>query len=176
MFPQAFPVVGRDDDDGLVQDPLFPEAFQDLPDEGIHVSDLAVVQPPRPPGILALVGLGRLVRGVGVVEMDPAEEPTVPVRFEPIEKGFGDLAPFTLDGIEADLLVLGEIEIVIVMTKTLAEAPAGIENEGADERARRSAFLLQDLGQSDIFGLQVEAAVVPDAVNVRIGPREDRGM
>ena len=78
---------------------------------------------------------------MGVVEVDPAEESAVPVRLEPVEKGLGDLAPFTLDGIEADLLVLGEIEIVIVIIETLVEAPAGIEDEGADERARRPAFL-----------------------------------
>ena len=176
MLAEALAVVGGDDDDRPVQDAFLPRPVDDLPDERVDIGDLAVVEAPRPAGEVALERLGGIIWGMRVVEMDPAEEAPVSEPFEPIQEGLDDLPSLALDGIEAGLLVLGQVEVVEVAVEALVQAPAGVEDEGADERARRPAFRPQDLGQGRFGRGQVEAAVVPDAVGERIGPGQDRGV
>ena len=127
---------------------------------------------------LALVargeGLGRLVGGVGVVEVDPGEEGLLLHRLQPGQGEVHHLVPLLLHGAEVDDLVLGQVEVVGVDVEALVEAPARVEHPRPHEGPGRVAGLLHPLRERRLRGVQEEAAVVADAVVRRDEPREDR--
>src|SRR4030042_462233 len=135
VLAKTLSMVSDDDDHRFLQQAFFPEALQNPADQVIRIGDLSVVEAVFLSLILSLVGLGRLIWSVGVIEVDPAEKPGRRVLLEPVKKCLNDFPALPLDGIQADLLVLGEIEIVVIIIETLIDAPAGIKDEGTDKGA-----------------------------------------
>ena len=124
---------------------VFVQPVEQLPDQGIGeqhlrvVGGLGVAADPRRPRLRRLVG------PVRVVEVDPGKEPFLLHPVHPVERRREDLVAGALHAVEADPLELAEVEVVEVAVETLVEPPAGVDDEGGDERAgpvprRRSAL------------------------------------
>ena len=71
VIAEALAVVAHDDDHRAVEEVLRVELRDEAADLRVDERDLAVV---RMPGVARLERLGRIVRGVRVVEMHPGEE------------------------------------------------------------------------------------------------------
>ncbi len=176
VFTQALSMVADDDHDCSLQHSLVFECLQDSADQGIRIGDLSVVKAVFPALVLSLERLGGLVRSMGVIKVDPAEKSLGSVLIIPLKEGLDDLPALPLDGIQADLFVLGEIEIIIVIIEALADTPTGIQDKGADEGAGCPPRLTGDFSQSHLVILQIKAAVVPDSMEERIASRKHGGM
>jgi hypothetical protein len=111
VLAQALPVVSDDDHDRLLKAAFSAEILQDPADQGIRIGDLAVVEAVFLSRISGPEGLGRLIRGVGVIEVDPAEKLLRRVLVEPLKKGLDDLAALTLDGIRLIFLYLAKSKL-----------------------------------------------------------------
>src|SRR5262245_44274217 len=70
MLAQSFAVVAHDDDDGIAVPAVLVEEGEELAEGGGGVGDLAVVGTAAVAGV---IGWGRLVRIVGIVEVHPDE-------------------------------------------------------------------------------------------------------
>ena len=100
-----------------------------------------------------------------VVEVHPGEERPLPVGAEPLEGLVHHLRARTLDRVHAGHVAeLLEVELVEVAVEALSDAPAPVEDEGANEAAGAVALVLEDLGQGHLLVAQVEAAVVSHSV------------
>jgi hypothetical protein len=119
LVPQALPMVAGDDDQRAVEKAFLLETVQDGPDVMVHIRDLAVV---GTVGELFPVGRRGLVGEMGIVIMDPAEEPAGRCLVEPVcEPGEGLLGPALLvHGLQG---LLG-LERIVVNVEAAAEAEA----------------------------------------------------
>ena len=89
VIVQTFAVIGADDDDGALVDPLRLQVIEQLADDGVGGGDLAVV------GIrvAAAERLGRVVRNVRLVDVEEVEKRRGVMRIDPLlGDGFGDVA------------------------------------------------------------------------------------
>ena len=171
VVAQALAVVGGEDDERALEQPLLAKPRREPPDHLVGVGDLGQVRLAR---IARGEGLGRVVGRVRVVEVDPGEEAPLADRLEPGERVVHDLVAGLLDRAERDHLVLGEVEIVGVLVEALGEAPLRLEHPGGHEGSRGKARLVQPLGERHLLLVQEEAAVVAHAVVGRHEASEDR--
>ena len=114
--------------------------------------------------VLGLEGLGRIVRRVRVVQVNPREEPPVLHRVDPRQGLVDHLVAGTLDVAQRAPAALRDVEVVEVLVESLVDAPLAVEDECGDEPAGREPLLLQHLGQRLLFGRQEEPAVVAHAM------------
>src|ERR1700676_3692280 len=118
--------------------------------------------------------LGRIVRRMRVVEMDPSEKARRAGAFEPGQRMVGDFVAGTIHAAERQRLVLAQIEVIEIRLEALRDAPLVIEHVRADEAAGGEAARLQSLRQGRLAIVEKESAVVADAVCRRKLTREDR--
>ena len=170
VLPQAFAVVGRQDDEEIVAEPVPVDVVGEPGDLAVREGDLAEV------GILAVLALKRLRRRVGgvrIVEVDPGEELAVLLLLEPAQGLVDDLVGGPLDLAERDPFEAAQVELVEVGVEALVEAPLGVEDVGGDEGRRVVAPGLERLGHGLELRGDDEAAVVADAVEGRQRPGQD---
>ncbi len=190
VLSEALAVVGEDDQEGPVVEPLLPEKRKEAADDGVGGLDLAVVEVVR---VQRPEGLRGVVRRVRLVEVEKGERRRVRRLPEPpLEQG-GRLRPRPLDA--ALRLHRGRrLEAVLVIVEAAARPRARVQDDGRDRAARPVSRLLQQLGEGRDVGLQAVAEVVTDAVergedageerdvgrerqrHVRVGPREENGV
>ena len=173
---EALPVVPDQDEQRVVRERVLVQPVEQPPDQGIGEQHLRVIggfgvaaDPGRP-------RFRRLVGPVRVIEVDPGEEPFLLHPVHPVERRLEDLVPGALHAVEADPLELAEVEVVEVAVESLVEPPAGVDDEGGDERAGPVPRRAQRLGER--FGVlpHVVAAVVPYSIEHRVGPGEHGGV
>ena len=171
MVAQALAVVGEEHEHRLVPDPRCLEPRDESADDLVGVGDLAEV---GLAGVARREGLGRLVRGVRIVEVDPGEEglpltaPSSHGRARSITS-----SPFFCTVPRLTTLYF-ERSKRSEYVEALVEAPARVEHPRPHEGARRVAGVLHPRGERRLRGLEEEAAVVADAVVRRDEAREDR--
>ena len=177
VLAQHLPVIG-DHDDHRVREAAVGAQGVDQPSHlQIHVRDLGVVGAVSGSREPRLHALGRLVRRMRVVEMNPGEEALVAVLAEPCERAIDHVRPPPLDHVHGRRVrKLVEIELVEVAIEALRDPPASIEHERADESAGAIPVLLQDLGERALIVAKVEAAVVADAMPAGKRAGHERGM
>jgi len=129
VLAEAFPVVGGENDEGVVQGPFGPEPLEHPADPAIGLRHLGVVRSRRERGEIRRSELVRLVR---IEEMDPHEE-RLPAAIrlpsaEPCEGSIRGARRGTLADHEQRRLVLRP-EVVVVQVESLIETVAPCEDE-----------------------------------------------
>ena len=148
VLTETFAVIGCYHDVGLVGAAGVVQPRGQPADQGVGPGDLTDV---RPVGVSRPEGLGRIVRGVRIVQVHPHEERGGVVLSGPRQGGVDDLRSGTLQAAQKDRSLLGQLEIVEVAVEPLGQAPARVKDESSDEGAGAVAGLLEALGQ----GLQL---------------------
>jgi hypothetical protein len=109
VIAEALAVVAQDRDHRAVQQIPLPEERDDPADLGVGEGDFAAV---RMSGVLGLVGLGRIVRRVRVVQVDPREERPALRLVDPRQRLVDDLVGGPLDAARRPAAGLHEVEVV----------------------------------------------------------------
>ena len=136
MTPEPLAMISDDDDDCAFVEARVAEPRQTSIHLLIREGDLPVVSSCRTARAkLRREGLGWLVRRVRIVEMNPREERSALVAVQPTERGVHHLVGRPLYPGEIEVLEFPEIELIVVGSKALVEAPSAIENERSQERA-----------------------------------------
>ncbi len=170
MLAEHLPVIAGDDDQRRVVQAQLLQTLDHAPDAVVGVGDLARVgiagEPRRK-------GLRRRVVGVRVVVVQEQEEPLVRVLLQPLQCEAARLLPPALtDG----QLLVRILEAVFVVLEALVESGLGIQDEGADDGARREAAPAENLGQRFARVPQLVVEVVADAVTGRNGAGQHRAV
>ena len=134
MSAEGLAVIGGDGHDGVVIKAAGFQLAHEFADYLVFIGDGSVV---RLGGVFAFVGLGRIVRVVGVVEMDPEEERAAGMLAEPGEGTGDDLAAAPLDGgvtIFARALIMKRgIVGIEAAIKAGSIGRARLEDDGTDD-------------------------------------------
>ena len=154
-------MVAHDDDDRAVVDAELLQLRDDAGDLAVGEGNLAVVGVPLVP---RGERLGRVVRRVRVVQVDPGEERPAFGAVDPRERLVDRLVAGPLDGAQRHRALLAEVEVVEVGVEALVDAPLRVEDVGGDEAAGAVAVGLQDLGERQLVRAEEEASVVAHAV------------
>ena len=173
VIVEALAVIAHHRDDRPVEQALrAPESSITRAELRIGERDLALVQPA---GIPSPVRLGRIVRAVRVVEVQPREEALSFDFLEPRQRPIDDLVGRTLHGAR-EAADLPRVEIVDVGGETVVDAPLVIEHVHCDDGARVEPRILQDGRERRLFRRQEEAPVVTHAVLGGESPGEDAAV
>jgi hypothetical protein len=178
VVAQAFSVVGGHDEHGLVPEAEAREGGVEPAEELVRPGHLAVVGALGVPGG---VGLGRLVGVVGIVEVQPEEEPPrrPQRRLRLLEPGHGlgrrAVAPL-LDGVQELSFPAAPCELVGVDVEAAVQAGRGIEHGRGDEGGGGEAGALQDLGEERHRRNHRGRDVVADPRRRGQAPGEDRDV
>ena len=149
------------------------EPLQDAADLVVHVGNLpriGAIGKPR------LEGFRRIVRRVRVVEVQPGEEALRRVLVQPGCRVVDHFTRAARHVAERDRLVLRHVELVDVRVEPAVQPPFRVENEGAHERARLPASVLEDAGQRRVPAIEDVSPVVADAMLRGQQAGEDRGV
>ena len=145
----------------------------DQTEDGVHIGHLSIIEPVS--ALLSERG-GRIVRQMGIEEMDPDEERSVAARVfvEPRLERLKHLLGPALGVGRFERRV--RLEIVVVDVEPAVQAEAGIHGEGRRESGRFIAAALEDLGQGRSSSPESVGSVVVDAVGIGIFAGHDRGV
>ncbi len=180
VLAQHLAVIGEHRHQRLPQPALSFECLEQPPDLGVGVGDLGVVGAVAGGRETRPVRFRRLVGSVRVVQVHPGEERLIVSGISLAEPGQGlvdHLGARPLDGVHARcVLEPGEVEVVEEAVEALADPPARVEHEGADEAAGAETRGGEQLGQGHGLFLEIEAAVVAHAVGRRVGAGHQRGV
>ena len=171
---QPLAMIADDDNDRLLIEAGRPKPGEHSTDLLIRKGDLAVIQTGEP--TTPEVGtkrLGRLVRAVRVIQVDPGEKRCIPAGVEPMKRRVDHLIRGPLNRGQVDVLELLQVELVVVDAKPLIQTPAAIENERADERAGLVPTLRERFGQRRLGLAEGRGAVQAYAVIRRVETRHD---
>ena len=169
VLAERLPVIGKDGHHRVLLVARGAQPVEHAAELRIGVGDLAVV---RPAGEGGPVRLGRVVRGMRVVEVHPDEErPVRGRRGQPPEGGVHDVARGTLRPRARDGAVL---EVLAERVEALPEPEGGGHGVGAHEGRRAVTPPLQHRGQRLMLRVEREDDVVADAVDGRVEAGEDR--
>ncbi len=145
VVAEALAVVGEQDDERLVVDPQLLEPRDEAADDGVGGGDVAVVLV----GVARGEGLGRRVRGVGLVEVEEEEELPLGDAVQPAARQAQGLAARALLAAQRGA-ALG-FDGVFVEVEAGAEAGLAAEDEAGDGAAGRVAEFLELARQEGDF-------------------------
>jgi len=169
VLAQALAVVGEDDHDRAVVDPPLAQLVEEEAHRLVGRGDLAVVgEEAREPG-------GRLVGGVGLVDVEEEEEGTVGDPRQPLEGDAGGLRPGPLHEAEGVRPRRSE-DAVVVEVEALAEAASTPQHPGRHRGPGGVAPGLEEAGQRRAGAVQAIAQVVAHAVLERQETGQHRGV
>jgi hypothetical protein len=173
MVAEALAVIGGEHDDRAIHQSFAGQETAQAADDGVGVGNLANVSAPL---IARLEGLGRIVGGMGIVEVNPREERLVLLLVQP-GQGIGHhLVAGFLNGAEGECLVLRQVEGVRIRFKPLTDAPLGGENPGRDESSGFVARFLESLGEGFFLWSEEVATVVAHSVSAGQSARHQGGV
>jgi hypothetical protein len=188
VLPQALPVIAGENDQGAIVAETTPHGAQEASDLGVGKVDLPGVH--RGDGgsgggedsdlfgirdgflQLGTKPLWRIIAPVGIVEMDPHEEP-LRGFLQPLESGVDHAIRGPLGG-GPD--AAPEAHLVVVDVEASREAIAPIEHHRADEGRGREAGRPKALRQGGNLLLEPELHVGVRTVEGRLESRHDRGV
>ena len=176
VLPEALAVVGGEDDERVVEQPVLPQPVDDPPHAAIGLGDLRVVRCRGQGGELERPDLVGLMR---VEEVHPQEERLrlLPLRpfLEPRDRAIRGPRRRAIPEHEERRLVLRP-EIVVIDLEALVQAIAPGEHRCRHERRRPVTCRRQPLGEGDRLGTEGVVPVVPNAVRRRVESRHDRAV
>src|SRR5438132_611361 len=112
-------------------------------------------------------GLGRAVRGVRIIEVNPHESLLALVRSPPTRRGAEDRRRRTLLNHEVEGGLPFSV-VVVINIEALIEAKSRIERKRADERTRRVGGAAQHRRDRFVFRIELESGVVAHAMLIGI--------
>src|SRR6267378_4786832 len=123
MLSQTFAMVAAEHDHSVPINPFLFQKPEKPPDLLIRESDLAVVRLCR---IFATVRLGRTIRKVGIVEMNPKKKLILRILPQPVQRHIGDNIARPLHLVEIRFVQAAEVEVVVIEIKSLIESKARV--------------------------------------------------
>ena len=142
----------------------------------IDIGNFTVIESETTPPVLCFIRFRGIIRGVGIIEMNPGENSLLRLVLQPFIDFCQHFVSPSLDRVKAYCFVLCQVKIIIVVVKTLIQPPARIENKGTHEGSGCIAFVFHGFSQSKMALIEVKSPVIADAMKERIGPRQDRSM
>ena len=118
VFAQALSVIADEDDEGALAQVAGVEEGQHAADLRIHECDGALI-PGRPVG----PALGRVVRRVRVVEMQPSEKPRTRRRVQPGQRVIDDLVGRPPHIVEVEVIASSRVEVSRRTRRSRAPGP-----------------------------------------------------
>ncbi len=175
MLAKSFPMVGGDGDDRVLIQAVLPQYLDKTADNRVRVGNLAVV---RLGGIVGFEGLRRVIRIVGIVEMQPDKKRPLLMTAQPTQRAIRNILRAPLDAFVAVFSRLALVKVRVVYVKAALETwsrRSWIENIGTEERRSVIAVLMKKVRQVREI-LAERCAQILDMTELRIGPRQQSGM
>ena len=174
VLPQALAVIRGHDEKSVLAQAEPSEGLVEAAHQAVGPRHLAVVGPTR---VLRGIGLGGIVGIVGIVEVQPEEEPARRPRLEPGDRLRQGLVPPFLDAVQEARIVAGSVrETVGVDVEAAMEARLRGEDHRGDEGARREAAALEDGSQGGDSRGERGRDVVADGAAPGVEAREQRDV
>src|SRR6266699_5587438 len=95
--------------------------------------------------ILGVVWLGRIVRAVWIVEVQPKEKRTLRIFLQPDQRMGDTFSRLAIDQAEVPVLKLLRRECVIVKIESARQSPTAVKHKRTDHGARPVAILFEGL-------------------------------
>src|SRR3954447_17762655 len=151
MLSQSLAVVSGDDDNGVVIPSVLLEIGNEVPEHGVRVGDLAVVQAVF---VLVVERSRRLVGIMRIVEMHPDEVRPGGMSVQPLLSMLGDLGSPALYASPSflSLRVLGKVVVEVESAIKAGRQAIAIEDNGADKGGGVVPLALQQLGPCGVVG------------------------
>src|SRR5690349_18220775 len=112
---------------------------------------------------------GRLVRDVGIVDVNPEEDRLIgAASIQPIESAVYHYGGFPLRVLAEFTAFAGPRHLVVIDDEAVVEPEDFLQHSGTDERRCVPSLLLQNPREGMRRGLQDEAAGISHLVNVRV--------
>ena len=172
MLSSPFSVIGRQDGPGVVVPSTLPQELEELSHDLVDIGHFSRV---RIGGERLVERGGRLIREMGLVEMDPAKPARAALLLEPRHGGLEDLGRRPLRHRERRVGRPFGVSIVVHL-ETLIDAEARVERKSSHEGSGAVSVLLQYFGQRGDALVQDEGPVVVYPVGEGIHPGEQAGM
>ena len=155
MLAQAFAVIGREDDQGVLENALGRERLPEMPDGFIDVSDFGIVAAMR-------------VRLVRIVQMDEDERRMTGFLLDPLagRTQYGLRGPLDLRRLLSRIGL--EVKRAVVDVESPVQTEAGVQHIAADEGSCAVAACLEHSRECDDVRRDV-LAVFFHAVRKRVG-------
>jgi hypothetical protein len=167
VLAQGFSVVAGEDDDGVVQDSLFPDIIEQLLQGGVDISHFSVIRPVLIKSQERFRGLIGIVR---VITVNP-EKPGRGLTRKPLERSFHDYLGFSLP--ENLPFRLPAVKFIIINIEALVEPESMVKRKAPDKGCRGIALFLEMLGQRQKVLANDKIAVVVDSVHERSRSQEN---
>ena len=173
MFTQSLPVVTDHRDQGRVEKlPRF-EVRDDLAHHRVGVGDFSRV---RIDGITSSKRIGRSVRSMGIVEVDPGKERLPPsAALEPTREGVVHGVGTAFRGQVFLSIDVAPVALVIYV-ESLREPEVAIQDEGADERGGLITVFVENFSQRQLILGKAVGPVVANAVDGGVIAGHDRSV
>jgi hypothetical protein len=124
VFAQRFAVVAHDDNHGVLQATAAGEKVDEPADLRVGGGDLSVVGALERRRKTRAIGLGRHVRAVRIVEVDPGEKRLIAFAGQPGQRVVDDLRARPLRRVEpGSHFKTRQVEVVVVVVESLRDAP-----------------------------------------------------
>ena len=144
VLAESFTMIRRHDEQRLCLQAETIERLIQLTDERIGVCDLAVV---RPVAIARRIGLGRFVRIVRLVQVNPQPDTIArALTFEPCKRRAQRVGAGLLQRVQL-ACALGFRKLVVVPIESASEASAPLQHDGRHERRGPKARAFQNFGE-----------------------------
>src|SRR5690348_15811908 len=143
VFAQGFAVVAEQHNPGVRIKPRTLQPFDEPRQLAVSIGNLAVV---RVLSVLAEEGLGRVIRTMRIVEMEPEEEGPRAMLPQPREGRIHAGSGTALHQFRILFQQALRVELVVVVIKAAVQAPAAVEHKGADDGAGGVAMVVKRFG------------------------------
>ena len=149
VVTQAFAVITRQDDQRVRKALLLLQKRHQTTHLSIHKSDFPIIGASL---VAADIGLRRLVRVVGIVQVNPKEERSLRFVLHPRQCFVYNGITWSFHDVCLLFVKVLEIEVVEVGLKALIQSIAGIQNGRTEESRCGVAVLAEDRGQRNSGG------------------------
>src|SRR6266404_1617768 len=154
---------------------MLPQYLHEAADNRIGIRNLAVV---RRGGVVSLERLRRIIRVMGIVEMQPDEKRPLLVTAQPAQRAISNIFRAPLHALVPVFARLTLVKIGVINVETALEARSGrrrIENVSSKKCRCVIAVLMQEVRQVRKI-LAKRRTQILEMTELRIGPRQQSSV